>query len=170
MKRLTLILLLLCTEFTLRAQGPGLLAQAIAANTPEQLQARFTQTRHTPLLEENLVSEGTVYLLAPDKLRWEQQSPVSKVTVLSDQASGRRFRLPTEKDFTFSSLDGDDLTLILTPLRRDMKQLFVQLVVKLDPASLLVRSVLMNGTDGGWMLLEFRDIRSDVKLDASLFE
>ena len=167
---MTILLILLWLASILRAQEPSLLSKAIAVNLPDQLQAHFTQTRHSPLLEENLVSNGVVYLKAPDKIRWELISPVQKATVLSDDAAGRRFRLPTEKDFTFTTLSGEDLTLILTPVRRDMKQLFVQLVVKLDPESLLVRSVLMKNTDGGWTLLEFRDIRSDVKLDASLFE
>jgi Outer membrane lipoprotein-sorting protein len=162
-------LLLSCT--LLSAQEPStVLGRLMAANQPQSLQARFTQTRHTPLLEENLVSEGRVYMQAPDRIRWETTSPVKKVSVLNDDAAGRRFRLPAEKDFSCTVMSGEgELALMLIPLRRDLKQMMTQAVVKADPATLQVRSILLRQEGGSWTLIEFKDVKTDVPLDASLF-
>ena len=39
----------------------------------------FIQTRHTPLLKENLRSNGSICFAAPQKLRWEVNSPSPSV-------------------------------------------------------------------------------------------
>lgn len=171
MKKVWFIAILLsCT--LLSAQEPSaLLSRVLEANKPASLQARFTQTRHSPLLEENLKAEGLVYMQAPDKIRWECTSPVKKVSILGDPSAARRFRLPTEKDFSVSALEGEgELALVLTPLRRDLKQMMTQAIVKADPATYRVRSVLIRQADGGWMLVEFRDVKVDIPLESSLFE
>lgn len=172
MRKSWLIALLLSCCTLLSAQEPAtVLGRLIAANQPNSLKARFTQTRHTPLLEENLVSEGWVYMMAPDRIRWETTAPVQKVSILNDDAAGRRFRLPAEKDFSATVLEGEgELALMLIPLRRDLKQLMTQVVVKADPKTLRLRSVLLRQEGGGWTLIEFKDVKTDVALDAALFE
>ena len=170
MKRWILIsLLFLQAVLGWSQETPSLLSRVLAANTAETLQAGFTEIRHTPLLEENLLSEGVVYLKAPDKLRWELRAPEARVSVLG-APSGHRFRLPTEKDFACKVLENEELSLILTPLRRDLKQLFTQLVVTVDPQTLQLRSVLANTSDGGWISLQFRDVKTGLELSDSLFE
>lgn len=170
MKRLVLIsLLLLHAALGWAQETASLLARVLAANAAETLQAAFTETRHTPLLEENLVSEGVLYLKAPDKLRWELRTPEPRVSVLG-APSGHRFRVPTEKDFACRVLEGEERSLILTPLRRDLKQLFTQLVVTVDAQTLQLRSVLANTADGGWISLVFREVKTGLELADTLFE
>lgn len=172
MRKCWFITLLLFCSTLLSAQEPAtVLGRLMAANQPSSLKARFTQTRHTPMLEENLKSEGWVYMIAPDKIRWETTSPVQKVSILNDDAAGRRFRLPAEKDFSATILEGEgELTLMLMPLRRDLKQLMTQVVVKAHPETLRIHSVLLRQEGGGWTLIEFKDVKTDVPLDAALFE
>ena len=170
MKRLLLISLLIFRAVLGGAQETAsLLSRVLAAHTAETLQAGFTETRHSPLLEENLESRGVLYLKAPDKLRWELRSPEARVSVLG-APSGHRFRMPTEKDFSCRVLEDEEFCLVLTPLRRDLKQLFEQLVVKVDPQTLQLRSVLANTADGGWISLVFQDIKTGLELSDSLFE
>lgn len=154
------------------AQNADLLVRIREANLKNTLEASFTQVRHSPMLSEDLKSEGYVALQAPDKVRWEVLKPVSRVTVFNGDIpqAGRRFRLPSEKDFTVSSLeDGKEQTLILKPVRRDLQQLFSQIVLKIDPATLSVRSVLLSGLDGDWTQITFSKVKTDVPLDQALF-
>ena len=170
MRKILPLLLLVLTSLPLRAQD-DLLQRIQAANSPASLQAGFTQVRHTPMLTEDLRSEGTVSLLAPDKLRWEVVRPVSRVTVFNGEIpSGRRFRMPEAKDFRMTSRsDGDALLLTLTPLRKDLKRMFSEILLRVDSQTLVVRDVRLTGTAGDYTDIEFHDIRTDLPLPESLF-
>lgn len=163
--------MLLCTFSW--AQDADILARIQAANLKSTLEATFTQVRHSPMLTEDLRSEGYVALQAPDKVHWEVRKPVSQVSVFNGDIpqGGRRFRLPTEKDFTVSSLEGgQEQSVILKPVRRDLKQLFSQIVLKVDPATLAVRSVLLSGLDGDWTQITFSNVKTDIPLSPELFQ
>lgn len=167
------LLLFLLIGTVAAAQESDLLLRIREANLKNTLRADFTQTRHTPLLAEDLVSSGFVALQAPDKVRWEVQKPVSRVTVFNDnlpQQNNRRFRLPTENDFTVTALEGEELSVILKPRRRDLAQLFSQIVLRVDPQSLAVHSVLLNGTEGDWTEIRFTRVQSDIELPQQLFD
>lgn len=171
MRKLLLYLCLLVSTVA-AAQESDLLLRIREANLKNTLRADFTQVRHTPMLTDDLVSNGFVALQAPDKVHWEVVKPVSRVTVFNGDIpqSGRRFRLPSDKDFSVSSLEGEELSIILKPLRRDLAQLFSQIVLKVDPVSLAVHSVLLTGLDGDWTQITFTKTQYDMALPASLFE
>mgnify|MGYP002623074987 FL=1 len=172
MKRFLLHICLLFCCTALAAQESDILVRVREANLQNSLRANFTQLRHSPLLSADLESSGFVALQAPDKVHWEVQKPVSRVSVFNGDMpqEGRHFRLPTEKDFTVSALEGEDLTLILKPRRRDLAQLFQQIVLKVHPGTLVVKSVLLNGVDGDWTRIEFTDVQRNLPLPSSLFE
>lgn len=171
MKRLILIAASLLLAWCASAQD-ALVERVKAANTFETLQLSFVQTRHSSMLTEDLVSEGRMVMAAPDRIRWELQKPYHSLFVSSGELAfrGRRFRMPTEKDFTVTALDGEEVTLTLVPIRRDLRQLFKEVVVRADRKSLQIRSALLVTPDGDWTLLEFKDIRTDQPVDANLFE
>lgn len=153
------------------AQESGLLERIVSANSPSSAKADFIQRRHSPLLEGELVSEGSLYLLSPDKLRYEQKKPVQKLSILDGSAARGRFRVPSFEDFDISLMqDGKKISLVMDPRRRDLKQLFTRVVLEVDPASLLVRKVLLLGLDGNSTLLEFKNLQLDVQLSETLFE
>ena len=171
MKRFTLILLGLLMSLACLAQD-ALLERLKAANTFETLQADFVQTRHSQMMTKDLVSEGRVALLSPDKLRWEVVKPYRSVFVTEGEvpAQGPRFRIPTDKDFTATVLEGEDVVAKLVPLRRDMKQMFREIIVHADKKSLLIRSALLVTPEGDWTQLEFKHIRTGHSIDPKLFE
>ncbi len=171
MKRLVLILAGVLLSLAAFAQD-ALLERLKAANTFGTLQADFVQTRHSQMLTKDLVSEGTVALQSPDKLRWEVLKPYRSVFVTEGEipAQGRRFRIPTDKDFTATVLEGEDVVVKLVPLRRDMKQMFREIIVHADKKSLLIRSVLLVTPEGDWTQLEFKHIRTGHSIDPKLFE
>ena len=171
MKRWLLILAGLALALAASAQE-NILDRLKAANTYETLQASFTQTRHSSMLTKDLKSEGRMVLASPDRIRWEVLKPYPSVFVSSGELAiaGRRFRMPTEKDFTATALEGEELAVKLVPVRRDLKSLFREIVVRADKQSLQLRSALLITPDGDWTLLEFKDIVTNRPVDAKLFE
>ena len=171
MKRWLLILAGLALALAASAQE-NILDRLKAANTYVTLQASFTQTRHSSMLTKDLVSEGRMVLASPDRIRWEVLKPYPSVFVSSGELAiaGRRFRMPTEKDFTATVLEGEDLTVKLVPVRRDLKSLFREIIVHADRQSLQLRSALLMSPDGDWTQLEFKDIVVNRPVDAKLFE
>ena len=171
MKRIFFIFTVLLVSLAARAQD-ALFERVKAANAFETVQLDFVQTRHSSMLTKDLVSEGRMVMAAPDRIRWEVLKPVHSLFVSSGELAfgGRRFRMPMEKDFTVRALEGEDVTLTLVPVRRDLKQLFKEVVVRADKNSLQIRSALLVTPDGDWTLLEFKDVRTDQPLDPKLFE
>lgn len=145
------------------------LARILEVNMPESLQASWHRSYHSPMLQEPLESEGRVYIQEPSQLRWETVSPVSSLIIFTGKEERGRFRMPTEKDFSYTLLDGTQNTIILTPIRRDLKQLFKEIQLTVDAQSLLISQVRMMGRDGDWTLLTFTDIQHNVALPATLF-
>lgn len=167
------ILIWVCSLLALSASAQDdILARLKAANTYETLEASFVQTRHSALLTEDLVSEGRMVLASPDRLRWEVRKPYKSVFVSEGELAirGRRFRMPTDKDFTATALEGEDLAVKLVPVRRDLKSVFREIVVHADKQSLQIRSALLITPDGDWTLLEFKDVVTNRPVDAKLFE
>ena len=75
-----------------------------------------------------------------------------------------------EKDFTATTLEGEDLTVKLVPVRRDLKSLFREIIVHADKQSLQIRSALLITPDGDWTQLAFKDLVVNQPVDAKLFE
>ena len=171
MKRWILILAGLALALAASAQE-NILDRLKAANTFDTMQLSFVQTRHSALLTKDLVSEGRMVLASPDRIRWEVLKPYPSVFVSSGELAlaGRRFRMPTEKDFNATTLEGEDLTVKLVPVRRDLKSLFREIIVHADKQSLQIRSALLITPDGDWTQLEFRDFVVNRPVDAKLFE
>lgn len=125
---------------------------------PASFEASWTQVRHSPLLTEDLQSSGTIVLKEPSYLRWEVKEPVQSVTEFgADDSTRSRFRMPTEKDFKVKE-EGEG-TIILEPLRRDLRQMFRRITITLDPVSGKVQSVFLEGTDDGWTRIDFKDVK-----------
>lgn len=125
---------------------------------PSSFEASWTQVRHSPLLTEDLRSSGTVVLKEPSYLRWEVKEPVQSVTEFgADDSPRSRFRMPTEKDFKVTE-EGEG-TIVLEPLRRDLRQMFRRITLTLDPASGKLQSVFIEGTDDGWTRIDFKDVK-----------
>ena len=171
MKAFLSSLLLLLSCLVIRAQEDELLQQVLAANAPRTLQASFTMVRHSPMLTEDLTSEGEVFLQAPDKICWEVQRPFFRKTVLNGtEASPGRFRMPEARDFILSSGRSDGaVRLELTPRRKDLQRLFTKIEVEAHPETLLVQNVRLVGKDGGWTTIHFDHIRTDVALPEERF-
>lgn len=131
-------------------------------NLPRKtLEANWNRIYHSPMLQEDILSEGTVSLVQPDRLRWETLKPVNRVTELDGTQERGRFRLPQEKDFKVTVLEGDTYSVQLTPMRRDLKQLAGQVVLTVEKKTYKLLNVTILGVDGDWTKITFSNVKMD---------
>lgn len=155
-RRLVISLVLFVAAGLYACAQEDVLSRILEVNMPDSLQASWVRTYHSPMLQENLVSSGTVFLRQPDVLRWETLEPVHSLTEFSGEQPRGRFRLPQEKDFDALVLEGEQITVILVPKRRDLKQMFSQIVATADKKTYRVSSVLLKGFEGEWTRIDFK--------------
>ena len=154
----------------LHAQDGEVWTRIKEVNLPkESLQASWQRIYRSPLLQEEVYSEGVVYIKNPDRLRWETHKPSYRLTLADGTEPRGRFRLPREKDFKISVLEGEHYSIKLEPLRRDMKQLVGQIVLVVEKNTYKLLYVNIRGVDGDWTQLSFSNLVIDPPLPDSLF-
>ena len=137
-------------------------ARVKEVNFPKKsLQASWSRIYRSPMLQDDILSEGKVCLRQPDALRWETEKPVKRVTELDSTQGKGRFRMPDEKDFKITVLEGDTYSVQLTPLRRDLKQLVGQITLTVDKKSYKLLYVTILGVDGEWTQITFSTVKMD---------
>ncbi len=136
----------------LHAQDGEVWTRIKEVNLPkESLQASWQRIYRSPLLQEEVYSEGVVYIKNPDRLRWETHKPSYRLTLADGTEPRGRFRLPREKDF------------------KDMKQLVGQIVLVVEKNTYKLLYVNIRGVDGDWTQLSFSNLIMDPPLPDSLF-
>ena len=137
-------------------------ARVKEVNFPKKsLQASWNRIYRSPMLQDDILSEGKVYLRQPDALRWETEKPVKRVTELDSTQGKGRFRMPDDKDFKITVLEGDTYSVQLTPLRRDLKQLVGQITLTVEKKSYKLLYVTILGVDGDWTQITFSNVKMD---------
>ena len=147
-----------------------------------------------------MVSKGKMYCQQPSKLRWEYTSPYTYTFILNDNnvmlKSGSRsdvidinqnkmFKeiarimmnsvlgklLTDKKDFAVTvKPSGKQYVATLTPLRKDLKQMFTQIVLHYDTKEGMVKSVVLNEKNGDSTTIELTNIKKNSTINASVFE
>ncbi|MBO7366119.1 MAG: outer membrane lipoprotein carrier protein LolA [Bacteroidales bacterium] len=169
--RKLLILIFLSIGLASAAQDNLSVSRLMEANSFNTVKAVYVQTRHSALMTEDLVSTGILYLSSPDKVRWETLTPYQDVKVVRGDAKRRRgFRIPKEKDFSITPVEGKKDQFLLRPLTRDMKNLFDSVLVTVDPATYRIVSARINTSEEDWTELVFSAVTIDEPLDESLFK
>lgn len=160
-----------------------------AAASMQSMQCRFVQEKTSTMLAEPSVSEGLMYFVAPDRLRWEYTTPypfalvvngerIVKVTdgkaeVLEGNANRMYQGIASiimgsasgKKLFDTSSFDivlyDDDAfwKAEMTPKRRDMKRMFSLLVFRFDKRTQGISRVEFMGANGDVTSIRFEDIK-----------
>lgn len=163
------------------------------------LEARFVQEKKSRLLLEPSVSGGRFYFLAPDKVRWEYESPRPMTVVLADgvattyrpldkkaermevgRAQRRVFRFisaaePLERlkrYFSFTFMDpGDDgnFSLILKPTSHQIAKRIKLVELQIDRVLMIPVVVSYSEADGDAITYRFTDIGMNRPVDPGLF-
>ena len=171
-----------------------------AARKMKTLQCSFVQTKTLKMMKSKLVSNGRMSYSQPALLRWEYTSPYAytfivngaKVLMKSRQrrdvvnaAQNKVFReitnimlnsvtgkcLTDKQNFTTRMLvSGDRWIARLTPMKKEMKQLFSTLVITFDKRQMVAVSVEMIEKSGDNTLILLRDVKKNAPVDADEFK
>lgn len=163
------------------------------------IECDFTQTRHISMLNDKMTSKGKMYYQRSDKLRWQYTSPYAytfivngaKVSMKSkgrtdvvDASSNAFFKelvrimagsvtgrcLSSDKDFKVALAVGKtEYVATLTPRRRQMQQLFKNVVLHFDKARSMVSRIELVEKNGDRTVIALTNVRTNHALNASLF-
>lgn len=164
------------------------------------MQCDFVQTKSLKMLGDKMESKGKMYCQQPSKLRWEYTTPYTYTFVLNDNnvmlKSGSRSdvidinqnkmfkeiarimmnsvlgKLLTEKkDFSVTvKQNGKQYVATLTPLRKDLKQMFTHILLHYDIKEKMVKTVVLKEKNGDSTTIELTNIKKNSPINASVFE
>lgn len=146
-----------------------------ASSDITSMKCDIAQTRRVPLMDEPQKSSGTMIYIKPSRFCLDYTEPFAwklKVdgdnimmgTESGDGEAGRLFKgissmilgcmsgemLKDKRTFKVTVTDvGGEWKALLIPVRRDMKKMFSQIELGFDPATRLLRRLLMEDAGGG---------------------
>ena len=170
------------------------------AASMQTMRCRFVQEKTSSMLAEPSVSEGLMYFVAPDRLRWEYTTPypfaivvngerIMKVTdgkaeVLEGNSSRMYQGMVSlimgsasgKKLFDTSTFDvmlyDDDIfwKAEMTPKRRDMRRMFSQLVFRFDKNTNGIDRVEFVGSNGDVTSIHFEEMKLNEIINEDKFQ
>ena len=208
MKRLWLSILFVALGLSISAQTQLSEAQrqelmaslTEAAASMQTMQCRFVQSKTMAMLAEPSVSEGMMYFVSPDRLRWEYLTPypfallvngerIVKVTdgkaEVLEGNSGRMYQgivnmimgsASGKKMFDTSAFDvvlyddGAFWKAEMTPKRRDMKRMFSQLVFHFDKKTQVIDHVEFIEPKDDRTEIRFEGVRLNEAINDNVFK
>ena len=168
------------------------------ASRIETITAGFVQEKHLPLLKKPLVSTGVLYYQKPDSLRWEYYQPVASI-LMSHKGEINRYLKQNGKFVKDASsrvqamqLVLDEITLwlagrfkegqrfipelqpggkiMLRPAHQQMGELISHIVLQLSQQPGLIESVTIVESESSYTTLEFKQVKLNHAIDASMFQ
>lgn len=172
---------------------------ADTATSVRTLKCDFRSTKHISLLKDEIVSTGTMAFATPDRFRWEYLSPSSYLFVVNgthvyagndrrkdviSTSSNRTMRaivnalmgtvtgraIGSEKDFNVAISEMEDgITAVLTPLRKETKQIFTKVVLTFDSDTKTVSRIEIHEKNGDTTDIVLSNVKINTSVDDSLF-
>jgi len=169
------------------------------ASQMKSMQCDFTQTKKLKMLNDKLVSKGKMYYQQSNRLRWEYVTPYAYIFLLNDSKvylksnqhndvidvqQNKVFKeiarimmnsvvgncLNDDKDFNVRISDtANEYVANLSPLRKDMKQMFQKIVLHFNKKSSTVSMVELIEKNGDNTVIELNNILINTKIDAKVF-
>lgn len=171
----------------------------IATAKMKSLQCDFTQTKYLKMLNDKMIAHGKMYYQQSDKLRWQYTSPYAYTFVLNgtkvmlakgnrsdviDVDQNKMFReiarimmnsvigksLADTKDFaTTITATATEYVATLTPLRKDMKQMFQRVVLHFNRRQSMVSTVELVEKKGDRTVIELTNAKINTAINAKTF-
>lgn len=169
------------------------------ASQMKSMQCDFTQTKNLKMLNDKLVSKGKMYYQQNNKLRWEYVSPYAYIFLLNnskvylksnqhndviDVQQNKIFKeiarimmnsvvgncLNDDKDFSVKISDiANEYVANLSPLRKDMKQMFQKIILHFNKKNSTVSMVELVEKNGDKTVIELSNVQINSKIDAKVF-
>lgn len=170
-----------------------------AAAATRTLQCSFKQVRTMSVLTEEFKSEGRLFYVRPQQLRWQYTTPYrydflmngNEVTLKSEQsrqtidaAENKLFRqvcaviaggidgslLQDSRNYRISWERTDGaVEATLQPLNKPFKDLFASIVIRMETSSWTVTDIVMEETGGDSTHITFTDCKTNEPIDESVF-
>ena len=171
-----------------------------AASQLQTLQCDFVQTKHLKMLNDKLVSHGKMYYKKSDKLRWEYTTPYHYIFILNgsrvllknekrndiiDVNQNKVFKeiarlmmnsvvgksLSDSRDFSSKiSISNSELIATLTPMRKDLKQMFKQISLYFSQSTSLVYKVILVEKNGDKTVIELKNAKKNEPVNTNVFK
>ena len=170
-----------------------------AASQLQTLQCDFVQTKHLKMLNDKLVSHGKMYYKKSDKLRWEYTTPYHYIFILNgsrvllknekrndiiDVNQNKVFKeiarlmmnsvvgksLSDSRDFSSKiSSSNSELIATLTPIRKDLKQMFKEITLYFSKSTSLVYKVILVEKNGDKTVIELKNAKKNEPVNTNVF-
>jgi len=169
------------------------------ASAMKTMQCDFVQTKHLRMLNDKLVSKGKMYYQQTNKLRWEYTTPYAYTFILNgdkvllknqqrndviDVRQNKLFKeiarvmmssvvgncLSDDKSFKTSIASvGDEWVATLVPQRKDMRQMFQQLLLHFSQKHSMVTRVELIEKNGDKTVIDLQHVRTNETISATMF-
>lgn len=181
-------------------ESAAMIAAVCKASKVNTLQCDFRQTKQMSMLATSMVSEGRMYVKGGDRLRWEYTVPYTYTFILNKdrimiKSAGKTnaIDIRTSKMFQqitnimMSSITGRSLTderyvqvamfktdnrwiAKLTPKQKEMRQMFDQIVLYINPNNHLVNTVELIEKSGDITTIELTTVKKDIPITDETFD
>ena len=194
-------------NFQLFAQQPVIAQQqqsivseiSAAAQAIQTLQCTFTQTKELSIMDDKMVSQGTMAFLRPDKLAWRYTSPYDYTFIITgekvligkgksknsiDLQSSQAFQglarliagsvtgksLTQTRDYDVSIMADDKVYIAkLTPKDKRLKKMFANIRLTFNRASHTMQQVEMLEPGGDVTKIVFQNVKQNQPLSDKVF-
>lgn len=171
----------------------------LAASRLQSLECDFHQVKQLSLLKTAMKSDGKMYYKGGKLLRWEYLTPYTYTFVLNndqvmlkssqktdviDVRSSKAFQqiarimmnsitgrcLADAKEFKVTMyLENQAWIARLVPQQKELKQMFHQILLYIDPKSQMVTAVELLEKSGDTTRIEMKNVRKNVAIDNAVF-
>ncbi len=177
-------LLLTLSAVLFAATGQSTVMPSPKTTPAKTMRATFTQVKTMRMLGEKMVSKGSMYYEADNKLRWEYTQPYAYTFVMNGHSvmllkNGRKDIVDTQHNKVFREI-GRIMTSSLTlssmqqkkdlTLSKQMQSMYKRITVFFNPKSHLAERVVMTEKNGDTTEIQLHDVVVDKPVSASLFQ
>lgn len=169
------------------------------ASSIRTMQCDFVQTKQLSIMNDKLVSRGRMYYKQPNQLRWQYTSPYTYTFVINgnrimmqsaakrnviDVKSSRLFKsitrimmnsvtgksLNSSSDFKVRMFaDDDEWMAELTPVKKEMKQMFRTIKLFFNERRSIVTKVEMLEKSGDTTVINLNNVQTNKQINESYF-
>ena len=170
-----------------------------ASNTMRTMQCDFTQEKELSFMNDKVVSEGKMYYKQPDKIRWEYTKPIVYVLAMDGknifmETGNNQTTIPARSSKLFSSMsdiliggvsgagliDSPDFTasfsvgsndyrIMLTPLKKEVKELFDQIQLFVNKSDSRIQKVELVEKGGDKTLILLKNMQTNATINDEIF-
>lgn len=157
---------------------------------PISLTADFVQTRHMKMIKgEEMVARGRLACQAPSQLRWEYFSPYSfafvmnggRAKIVKSSTKVQEFKGPEAKMFKDlgkvmmtileqTSRRGKRIGPTIFPVPKDMRHLYNKITLYHNKQTGVIEKVVMQEIEGDYTVIEFKNVKTNIKIDKGMFK